>query len=448
MSQTTNREATLYPEAQALLGFIDRSPTPWHATAEMVSRLTNAGFSPLDERERWSLQPGNGYFLIRDGSSLIAFRLGQEKPSSCGFNMIGAHTDSPGLRVKPNPLQRKQSLTRLGVEIYGGPILATFSDRDLALAGRLVVRGNEGLTTRLIRLPRPIARIPNLAIHMNREVNTKGLVLDRQDQLPPLLGAVSEELPLQNEFRQLLADQLREDGETLDAQEIVSWELLLFDSQPGQFYGPQGEFIANGQLDNLASCDASLTALIRSSAQSHTQLCGFFDHEEVGSESHKGAAGSFLADTLKRICEQLEDNPSSLHQALAKSFMISADMAHAWNPAFASAYDADHPVQVNGGPAIKINASQRYSSEAVSQALFSDWCAQVGVPVQHYVHRNDLPCGSTIGPITAAALGVRSVDVGNPMWSMHSARESAGAADHGMMIAVMNHFFDNPVTQL
>ncbi|MEL0081618.1 MAG: M18 family aminopeptidase, partial [Gammaproteobacteria bacterium] len=203
-----------------------------------------------------------------------------------------------------------------------------------------------------------------------------------------------------------------------------------------------GEFIADGQLDNLASCHAALAALLE---QKHpgeqTRLCGFFDHEEVGSTSSKGAAGSFLADTLQRICQALESDPAAHRRALARSFLISADMAHAWNPAFASAYDDEHAVEINGGPVIKINANQRYTTEALSEAIFADLCAAAQVPVQRYVHRTDLPCGSTIGPMTAAALGVRSIDVGNPMWSMHSARESAGAADHGMMIKVMAEFF-------
>lgn len=429
-----------YPEAKELLNFIDRSPSPWHAAANMAEQLTAAGYQQLDESEPWSLQPGSGYFVIRDESSLIAFQLGTETPASSGFSLIGAHTDSPGLRVKPNPAIENKDLVRIGVEVYGGPILATFVDRDLGLAGRLVYRDQGQLATRLVRFPTPIMRIPSLAIHMDRQVNTKGLLLDKQTQLPPLLGA-ADELPGQQQFRQLLADQAE-----IEPDQILSWELNLFDSQPGSFYGPAGEFIANGQLDNLASCHAGLTALLASQEPGQqTRVCGFFDHEEVGSTSNKGAAGSFLADTLQRICAALESDTTAFRQAMARSFLISADMAHAWNPAFASSYDDAHAVKVNGGPVIKVNASQRYSTEAVSEAIFADLCAAAEVPVQRYVHRTDLPCGSTIGPITAAALGVRSIDVGNPMWSMHSARESAGAADHGMMIKVMEQFLSKKI---
>jgi len=425
-----------YPEAKQLLDFIDRSPSPWHATANMAERLNAGGYQQLNEAEPWSLQPGDGYFVIRDESSLIAFQLGTATPASSGFSLIGAHTDSPGLRVKPNPETQSKGLVRIGVEVYGGPILATFADRDLGLAGRLVCREQDQLITRLVRFPTPIMRIPSLAIHMDRQVNDKGLKLEKQNQLPPLLGAAADELPAQQQFRQLLSEQA-----DIEPEQILSWELNLFDAQPGSFYGPAGEFIANGQLDNLASCHAGLTALLASKESGQqTRVCGFFDHEEVGSTSNKGAAGSFLADTLQRICMALESDPTAYRQAIARSFLISADMAHAWNPAFANSYDEAHAVQVNGGPVIKINANQRYSTEAVSEAIFADLCAAARVPVQRYVHRTDLPCGSTIGPITAAALGVRSIDVGNPMWSMHSARESAGAADHSMMIKVMNQF--------
>lgn len=426
-----------YPQTEQLLTFIDRSPGPWHATANMADELRGAGYQQLNETESWSLEAGGSYFIIRDESSLIAFQLGQAAPSAAGFSLIGAHTDSPGLRVKPNPTRHSKGMIRLGVEVYGGPILATFADRDLGMAGRLVIREQGRIATRLVRFAGPMMRIPSLAIHMDREVNDRGLLLEKQDQLPPLLAAACDELPAELQFRQLLADHAE-----IETDDLLSWELNLFDTQPGAFYGPDNEFIADGQLDNLASCHAALAALLGQSEPGYqTRLCGFFDHEEVGSTSAKGAAGSFLADTLQRICQALESDPTAYRRALARSFLISADMAHAWNPAFANSYDAEHAVQVNAGPVIKINASQRYSTEAVSETVFSNLCETAGVPVQRYVHRTNLPCGTTIGPITAAALGVRSIDVGNPMWSMHSARESAGAADHGMMIKVMSEFF-------
>ncbi|MBL4621342.1 MAG: M18 family aminopeptidase [Immundisolibacteraceae bacterium] len=429
-----------YPEAEQLLNFIDRSPSPWHATANMAQQLTDAGYQELKEADNWSLVAGQRCFVIRDESSLIAFELGSELPSGAGFTLVAAHTDSPGLRVKPNPAYQAKGLVRLGVEIYGGPILATFTDRDLGLAGRLVYRLQGKLSTKLIRFENPLMRIPNLAIHLNREVNSRGLLLDKQTQLAPLLSAAGEELPPQQQFRKLLADQAG-----IDEADLVSWELNLFDSLPGSFYGPAGEYIANGQLDNLASCDAALTALLQSSQPSaQTRVCGFFDHEEVGSTSHKGAAGSFMADTLQRISAAFENDPEANKLAMARSFLVSADMAHAWNPAFPSAYDDQHPIQVNHGPVIKINANQRYTTEAVSEAIFSEICARAEIPVQRFVSRSDMPCGSTIGPMSAAALGIRSIDVGNPMWSMHSARESAGAADHALMIKALTAFLAEP----
>ena len=430
-----------YPEAEQLLAFIDRSPSPWHATANMAQQLTDVGYQQLKETDSWSLAAGQRCFVIRDESSLIAFELGSQLPSDAGFTLVAAHTDSPGLRVKPNPAYQAKGLLRLGVEIYGGPILATFTDRDLGLAGRLVYRQQGKLATKLIRFENPLMRIPNLAIHLNREVNSKGLVLDKQTQLAPLLSAASEELPAEQQFRQLLADQAG-----IDQADLVSWELNLFDTQPGSFYGPNNEFIANGQLDNLASCDAALSALLQSDQPgAQTRVCGFFDHEEVGSTSHKGAAGSFMADTLQRINTALDNDPDAHRKAMAHSFLVSADMAHAWNPAFPSAYDDQHAIQVNQGPVIKINANQRYTTESVSEAIFSEICAQAEVPVQRFVSRTDMPCGSTIGPMSAAALGIRSIDVGNPMWSMHSARESAGAADHALMIKALTRFLAEPM---
>ena len=425
-------------QVQHLLDFIDASPSPWHVIKSVEAQLASFNFKKLDETLSWSLESGGRYYVVRDESSVIIFVLGQKPLVETGFKMIGAHTDSPGLRVKPNAATGVDGLLRLGVEIYGGPILATFTDRDLSLAGRVNYKDtNNNIVSALINFDRPLLRLPNLAIHMNRMVNEDGLKLHKQNELPLILSALAQECLPQAYFSELLQEQ-----SACEAERILSWDLAVYDTQKGVFWGAENEFYANSQLDNLASCHAALQGLLDDTVLENeaTLVCAFFDHEEIGSESNKGADGSFLGDVLKRISLVTENNKEDFTRALAKSFMVSADMAHAYQPNFPLAYDPDHKVFVNKGPVIKVNANQRYSTESVSQAMFVDWCEQAGVPYQKYSHRSDLACGSTIGPITSARLGIRSVDVGNPVWAMHSIRESAGVLDHGYMIKVMKKF--------
>ena len=425
-------------QVQNLLDFIDASPSPWHAVNSIETRLAAFQFVKLDETVQWDLQPGGRYYVIRDDSSIVIFVQGQKPLVETGFKIIGAHTDSPGLRIKPNAGTGSDGLLRLGVEIYGGPILATFTDRDLSLAGRISYKDDKNaIVSRLVNFDRPLLRLPNLAIHMNRAVNEDGLKLHKQNELPLILSVLAEECLPQAYFSQLLQQQA-----ACEAERILSWDMAVYDTQKGAFWGAENEFYADSQLDNLASCHAALHALLDDAVleNDHTLVCAFFDHEEIGSESNKGADGSFLSDVLQRIALATEKNKDDFARALAKSFMISADMAHAYQPNFPLAYDAEHKVAVNKGPVIKVNANHRYSTESISQALFVDWCEQAGVPYQKYSHRTDLACGSTIGPITSARLGIRSVDVGNPLWAMHSIRESAGVLDHGYMIRVLKKF--------
>lgn len=426
-------------QVQNLLDFIDASPSPWHAVKTVEARLADFQFVKLDETAKWVLQPGGRYYVIRDDSSIIIFVQGQKPLLETGFKIIGAHTDSPGLRIKPNAASAMDGLLRLGVEVYGGPILATFTDRDLSLAGRISYKDDQNnIVSLLVKFDRPLLRLPNLAIHMNRAVNEEGLKLHKQNELPLILSVLAEECIPQACFSALLQQQ-----SGIDAERILSWDLAVYDTQKGAFWGGNSEFYADSQLDNLASCHAALQALLDDEVLNtdNTLVCAFFDHEEIGSESNKGADGSFFTDVLQRIALASETAREDFARALAKSFMISADMAHAYQPNFPLAYDPDHKVTVNRGPVIKVNANQRYSSESVSQAMFVDWCEQAGVPYQKYSHRNDLACGSTIGPITSARLGIRAVDAGCPMWAMHSIRESAGVLDHDYMIRVMKRFF-------
>ena len=356
-----------------------------------------------------------------------------------GFKVVGAHTDSPGLRVKPKAPNNKDGLIRLGVDIYGGPILATFTDRDLSLAGRICFKnGQDKVESKLVKFDKPLLRLPNLAIHMNRNVNEDGLKLHKNNELPLILTASSEQQLPADYFTGLLQQH-----SGLDSARILSWELAVYDTQKGAIWGAQEEFYSDSQLDNLASCHAALQAMLDEAVlnSGNTVVCALFDHEEIGSESKLGADGSFLPDVLKRIAATSHADPQDFPRMLAKSFFISADMAHGYHPNFPNAYDHDHKAMLNKGPAIKVNSNHRYSSESMSAAMFIDWCNQAGVPYQSYSHRCDLACGSTIGPITSAKLGIRSVDVGSPMWAMHSIRESAGVLDHDYLIRVLKTFF-------
>lgn len=427
---------------QHLLDFIDESPSPWHAVASIETIIKTFGFARLEEAARWTLQAGGRYYVVRDDSSIVLFVVGAKAPAESGFKIVGAHTDSPGFRIRPNGVTVSDNLVRLGVEIYGGPILATFTDRDLSLAGRVSYLDRQGqLAHQTVRFDQSLLRLPNLAIHMNRGVNEDGLKLHKQNELPLLLAQLTNDQLPHAYFMALL-----EQATGIAASAILSWDLAVYDTQKGVFWGANQEFYADSQIDNLASCHAGFQALLDDAVLNHaesTLVCAFFDHEEIGSVSHVGAAGSFLADVLQRINIAISSDREDAVRAHAHSFLISADMAHAYHPNFPLAYDADHKVFVNKGPVIKTNASRRYSSESISAAHFIQWCDQAGVPYQRYSHRSDLPCGSTIGPIASAKLGIRSVDVGCPMWAMHSVRESAGVQDHAYMIRVLKQFFLN-----
>ncbi len=418
--------------AHDLIDFIDASPSPWHAVASAEARLLAQGYIQLDEGARWQLTAGGRYYVVRGGASIIAFVLGNRSIAESGFRIIGAHTDSPGLRLKPKTALSGDGLMRLGIEVYGGPILATFTDRDLSLAGRVVLRNGTKQETRLLRFEQPLLRLPNLAIHMNREVNEQGLKLNKQTELPLILGQLAEGEDADANFRQLLSHAVQ-----CDATDLLGFELAAYDVQKGCLWGANKEFIADSQLDNLASCHAALTALIATEQPAATCVTALFDHEEVGSESATGAGGSFITDILNRIRFHARLDEEDRLRAMTKSFFISADMAHAYHPNFPSAYEPAHKVRVNSGPVIKTNVNQRYSTNAETAARFISFCETAGVPYQQYAHRSDLGCGSTIGPVVAAQLGISSVDVGSPMWAMHSARESAGAHDHNYMIAAL-----------
>lgn len=426
------------PAARTLLQFIDASPSPWHAVATVLAGLRGAVYQVLREGDSWHLQPGGRYVVVRDDAALIAFVVGRD-PVNAGFRIIGAHTDSPCLRVKTQGANEAGGLLRLATEVYGSPILATFTDRDLLLAGRVIVRdlaAPGGLRAVLVRLDESLVRLPNLPIHMNRTVNDDGLKVHKHTGLNLLLATLGKDQDAAIVLAELLAI---ESG--VSASDILGFELCAVDAQPGAFFGQKKEFIATRQLDNLASCHAAFAALLEAVPSAHTSMIALFDHEEVGSESRTGAAGTFLQEVMARIIDSQAPASDALARAVSNSWHVSADMAHAHHPAHPDCYDPLHALKINGGVALKINAGQRYATNAVGEAFVVELARKARVPLQKYVHRADLACGSTIGPISAARLGLRTIDLGAPMWAMHSCRESAGALEHENYIRLMSCFF-------
>ncbi len=399
-----------------LRAFVDISPTPFHAVAEMTRRLAEGGFTELDERDRWTLTPGAQHWVVRDGGSLIAFRVGTAPLADAGVRMIGTHTDSPTFTVRPLHDVSRAGYRLVGVEPYGGSLAHTWMDRELTVAGRVVLLDG---TSRLVRLAGGSLRLPSLAIHLDRSVRD-GLVLDPQRHLVPVLGLESEASLL----------------EQLGAPEAIGFDLVLTDTQPAGTTG--SDWIAAPRLDNLASCHGATHALLDATTAAHTQLLVANDHEEVGSGSAEGARGPFLADVLARLVAATGDtDPQAFHQAMARSRLVSADMAHAVHPNYADRHEPSHTPVLGGGPVIKHNANQSYATDAGTGAWFTARAAEAGVAVQHFVTRADLPCGSTIGPLTATRLGIPTVDVGSPMLAMHSCRELASGADVPLMVAAM-----------
>jgi len=423
------------PLTRDLLTFIEASPTPYHAVTEVAARLLMAGFRRFSERDAWLLGPGDKGFVVRGGGSIAAFRLGRRAPTDAGFVIVGAHTDSPNLRLKPNAELTASSYEQLSVEVYGGVLLHTWLDRDLALGGRVVL---EDGTSRLVRLPGTFCRVPSLAIHLNRDVNSSGLSLNAQTQLLPVAALEHEGGAVA--LRERIAATL---GEGIDPKAIRGTDLCLFDTQAPALGGARAEFIFSPRLDNLASCHAALSALLGAGDADATRVVVLYDHEEVGSESAIGAGSQFLEAVLTRIAACYPAQSDAFARAIAGSLMVSADMAHAVHPNYPDKHDKQHRPLLGKGPVLKVNVSQRYATDGPTAARFRSACARAGVEPQHFVSRNDMGCGSTIGPIAAAGLGLRTVDVGNPMLSMHSCREMAASADVPVMIRVLTALFDN-----
>lgn len=417
-----------------LLAFLDACPTPYHAVAECARRLEAAGYTALVERDAWRFEEGARHYVVRAGSSITAFRVGSKPPAEGGFRVVGAHTDSPGLRLKPRPGTEGAGHLKLEVEIYGSPILATWVDRDLALCGRIVVATSKGPVTRLVRQEGHACRLSTVAIHLDRTVNEEGLRLDKHRHLAPSVGLLAPGLDAPTAAMKTIA-ALAE----CDPDDVRGFDLMFADLQKAALIGAHEELVASARLDNLASCHASLAALFDSKTSAATAAVMLFDHEEVGSHTAEGAGGSWARDLFSRICEAVPGE-GGLARAAARSLLVSSDMAHAQHPNQPERHDGIHAPRMNAGPVVKTNANRRYATDAETAAYFREMCRAEKVPFQEFTARADAGCGSTIGPLVAAALGVRTVDVGNPMLSMHSAREVSGAKDPVYMTKVLTRF--------
>ena len=408
-----------------LIDFLDASPSPWHAVESSIDRLD--GFVRLDETDAWTELPAAGY-VVRSGA-IIAWRLPSEPAAAhVPFRLVGAHTDSPCLRVKPQPDTGGHGWKQLAVEVYGGILNNSWLDRDLGIAGRVV--GADGSVS-LLNVAEPVARVPQLAVHLDRDVNGIGLTLDAQQHLTPVWGVGTS---TNGEF----ASWVREAGEMTSEPEW--WELCLYDVQGAAVIGADHSLLASGRLDNQVSCWAAVNALAVSTPRDRIAVAVLNDHEEVGSSSNTGAGGPFLESVLSRIVAARGGGPEDLARSMATSSCVSADNAHAVHPNYPERHEPGHRPIVNAGPAIKVNSNQRYATSSETAAAFQRACERAGVPWQVFVSRNNMPCGSTIGPITATRLGIATVDVGVPQLSMHSARELCGSDDPGHLTAALQAF--------
>jgi aspartyl aminopeptidase len=419
-----------------LIEFVDASPSPYHAAAEALRRLTAAGFTEVGLDREWP--SGTGRYVTVDGGSLFAWVVPEGAAPHAPFRLLGAHTDSPTLRVKPRPDTGAARIRQLGVEIYGGPLLNSWLDRDLGLAGRVVVRTPDGPQTRLLRIHRPLLRVPQLAIHLDQDLRaSSGLKLDPQLHLVPIWSLGPAE---SGAFKALIGTELG-----VPAEDVLSHDLMTYDLTGGRLAGANEEFVSSARLDDLEcahACVAALAAVAGAPARQHVSALVLFDNEEIGSVSATGARGAWLGRQLERSVLARGGTRDEFLRAVAGSIHVSADMGHATHPNYPDKHEPEHQVALNGGPILKINANVLYATDAKTHAAFLLAAEHAGVPVQYFVMRSGVRTGSTIGPYVAAGLAVPTVDVGNPALAMHSARELGGAEDPAMMIAALRAFLD------
>lgn len=426
-----------------LLKFLDASPVNFLAARNIACELEQNGYRRLDPQQPLGeLKAGDKVYVTKNDSSVYAFRLGRKPLAETGFHMICAHSDSPTFRVKPHAeMTGEGRLVRLNTEVYGGPILSTWFDRPLTLAGRVIVRGKDAMSpeTMLMHVRRPLLQISNLAIHFNRQVND-GVKLSKQKDMLPLLGLINDELEQGNLLMNVIVEELSKQR-PVSHEDILDFDLYLADTQPACTFGVHDEFISSGRLDDLSMCFAGLEALIAAPESDTTQVLAIFDNEETGSQTKQGAGSPFLASMLMRIARQQSGTEEAYWQAVERAFMISADNAHAFHPNYAEKYDPTNHPMLGGGPAIKFNASQKYASDAVSAAIFAEICHKAGVPCQRFVNHSDVAGGSTLGNILASTVPLRGVDMGNAILGMHSCRETGSVADHEYCVRAFTEFY-------
>lgn len=429
-----------------LLSFLDASPVNFLAVKNIADTLTANGFRrinptlPLGE-----VKSGDRFFVTKNDSSIYAFRIGNNPIADAGFHMICAHCDSPTFRIKPNAeMLTEGGIVKLNTEVYGGPIMSTWFDRPLTLAGRVIVRGEDVMQpeTLLLHIKRPLLQISNLAIHFNRQVND-GVALSKQKDVLPLLGQITSQLEAGNLLMNVILEELNSTIADCQfcAKDVLDFDLYLADATPACTFGVHNEFISSGRLDDLSMCYAGLEALIASDTTDTTQVLALFDNEETGSQTKQGAGSPFLAYILKRIAMSQSHTEEAYYQAVERAFMISADNAHAWHPNYPEKYDPTNHPMLGGGPVIKFNAAQKYASDAVSAAVFAGLCEKAGVPCQRFVNHSDVAGGSTLGNILASSIPLRGVDMGNAILAMHSCRETGSVVDHEYCVKVFTEFF-------
>ncbi len=426
---------------QNLIDFLNASPVNFLATRTVAACLLEAGFTHLDAAQPLAeMTPGKQFFVTKNDSSIYAFRIGKKPLSEAGFRMICAHSDSPTFRIKPNAeMTSEGGIVRLNTEVYGGPIMSTWFDRPLSLAGRVIVRSADVMnpTTKLLHVKRPLLQISNLAIHFNREVND-GVKLSKQKDMLPILGIIKSELETGQVLMNLITEALN-----VKAEDVLDFDLYLYDITPACTFGVHNEFISAGRLDDLSMVHAGLEALLAAGTEipEVTQVLGIFDNEETGSQTKQGAGSPFLSSILRRVVQNQGGTEEDFYRAVEQAFMVSADNAHAWHPNYSEKYDpTNHPV-LGGGPVIKFNAAQKYASDANSAAVFAGVCEKAGVPCQRFVNHSDVAGGSTLGNILASSLPLRGVDMGNPILGMHSCRETGAVADHEYCIRAFTQFY-------
>ena len=426
-----------------LLSFLDASPVNFLAVKNLTEELQQHGYRRIDTTEALgTVKAGDKFFVTKNDSSIYAFQIGRKALAETGFHMICAHCDSPTFRIKPHAeIDCEGGIVKLNTEVYGGPIMSTWFDRPLTLAGRVIVKGKDVMTptTLLLHMKRPLLQISNLAIHFNRQVND-GVKLSRQKDVLPILGIINDELEKGNLLMNIILEELNKQ-QTVAREDILDFDLYLADATPACTFGAHNELISSGRLDDLSMCFAGLEALLASQPTDTTQVLAIFDNEETGSQTKQGAGSPFLSYMLKRIALAQGGTEEAYYQAVERAFMISADNAHAWHPNYSEKYDPTNHPMLGGGPVIKFNAAQKYASDAYSASVFAGLCKKAGVPCQRFVNHSDVAGGSTLGNILASSIPLRGVDMGNAILAMHSCRETGSTADHEFCVKVFTQFY-------